>query len=78
LIDNNPLTSYFAFDFKVQRRLDLTDPNKSRKGRKVFWALALIAIGVMILLHNLGYIRGDILRYWPVIVILLGLKKLLD
>jgi hypothetical protein len=56
----------------------LRDLNKSRKGRKIFWALTLIAIGIIILLHNLGYIRGDILRYWPVIVIILGLKKLLD
>jgi uncharacterized membrane protein YhaH (DUF805 family) len=56
----------------------LKEINKSRTGRKVFWSLVLIAIGVIILLHNLGYIRGDILRYWPVLIILIGLKKLLD
>ncbi len=51
---------------------------KHRRGNKVFWALVLIAIGVLILLHNLDYIGEDIIRYWPVAIILLGLKKLVD
>lgn len=51
---------------------------KHKKGNKIFWALVLIAIGVLILLHNLGYVREDILRFWPVLVILLGIKKLID
>lgn len=56
----------------------MTEVEKHRRGSKVFWALVLIAVGVLILLHNLGYIREDIIRYWPVIIILLGVKKLVD
>lgn len=56
----------------------MTDSEKRGRGSKVFWALALIAVGVLILLHNLGYIGEDIIRYWPVIIILLGIKKLID
>jgi hypothetical protein len=56
----------------------LTEVEKHKRGNKVFWALVLIAVGVLILLNNLGYIREDIIRYWPVIIILLGVKRLVD
>ncbi len=56
----------------------MVDSEKHGKGNKIFWALALIVIGLFILLHNLGYIGEDIIRYWPVIIILLGVKKLVD
>jgi hypothetical protein len=49
-----------------------------RKGNKIFWALLLIVIGVLILLHNFGYLEHDIVRFWPVLVILWGIKKLVD
>jgi hypothetical protein len=55
----------------------LAEPESRRRGNKVFWALVLIAIGALILLHNLGYIGEDIIRYWPVIIILLGIKRLI-
>jgi len=56
----------------------LGEPESHRRGNKLFWALVLIAIGALILLHNLGYIGQDVVRYWPVIIILLGIKKLID
>jgi len=56
----------------------LSKSEKHGRGNKIFWALVLIVVGVLILLHNLGYIREDILRFWPVLVILLGIKKLID
>jgi amino acid transporter len=56
----------------------LGEPESRRRGNKLFWALVLIAIGALILLHNLGYIGQDVVRYWPVIIILLGIKKLID
>ena len=51
---------------------------KSRRGSKVFWGLVLILVGVLILLDNLGYLRNDIIRFWPVLVIIWGIKKLVD
>lgn len=54
----------------------MSEQKKDRKGSKVFWALVLIAVGVLILLYNLGYLTHDIIRFWPVLVILWGIKKL--
>jgi hypothetical protein len=58
--------------------LEKSEKRKSGKGNKIFWALALMAVGVLILLHNLGYIDHDIIRYWPVLIIIWGIKKLFD
>jgi hypothetical protein len=57
---------------------DLAKSEKSRRGGKVFWGLVLILVGVLILLDNLGYLRNDIIRFWPVLVIIWGIKKLVD
>ncbi|HEY3157140.1 MAG TPA: DUF5668 domain-containing protein [Candidatus Eisenbacteria bacterium] len=35
--------------------------------------LILIAVGVMLLLREFGYLHGNILRYWPVLLIVWGL-----
>lgn len=56
----------------------MSNSEKHGRGNKIFWALVLITIGALILLHNLGYIGEDIIRYWPVLIILLGIKKLID
>ena len=53
---------------------------KPRRGSLVF-PLVLIAAGVLLLLSNLGLIEGalwpDLLRFWPVLVIAVGLDLLL-
>jgi hypothetical protein len=45
--------------------------------RSFFWPLLLIGIGVLFLLSNMGIIQpvslGTILRFWPVILIVIGL-----
>ena len=56
----------------------MTKSGGHSKGNKIFWALVLIAIGVLFLLHNLGYVREDIIRFWPVLIILWGIKKLIE
>jgi hypothetical protein len=56
----------------------LSNSERQRRGGKVFWGLVLILIGVLILLDNLGYLRHDIIRFWPVLVIIWGIKKLVD
>jgi hypothetical protein len=78
LIDKHVRQSYYAFGFQTRGRSGLADSEKHGKGNKIFWALVLIVIGLFILLHNLGYVGEDIIRYWPVIIILLGVKKLID
>ena len=56
----------------------MSEPKGQRRGGKVFWGLVLILIGVLILLDNLGYLTHDIIRFWPVLVIIWGIKKLVD
>jgi len=56
----------------------LSESERPRRGSKVFWGLVLILIGVLILLDNLGYLTHDIIRFWPVLVIIWGIKKLVD
>ena len=56
----------------------MSESERPRGGSKVFWGLLLILIGVLILLDNLGYLTHDIIRFWPVLVIIWGIKKLVD
>jgi len=55
---------------------------KRRVRGSLLFPLVLIAVGVVLLLSNLGVIRGDIwpeiVRYWPVLVIALGIDILLS
>lgn len=38
---------------------------------QLFWPIVLVALGVYLLLHNLGLINDGI--FWPVVLIALGL-----
>lgn len=42
----------------------------------VFWPAFLILVGAAILLVNLGILPPETWRFWPIILILLGLIKL--
>ncbi|MDP2960678.1 MAG: DUF5668 domain-containing protein [candidate division Zixibacteria bacterium] len=44
--------------------------------KPVFTGILLILIGLLFFLHNLGYLSGDIWRFWPLILIIWGIKKL--
>jgi putative adhesin/cell wall-active antibiotic response 4TMS protein YvqF len=47
----------------------------------IFWGITLVAIGGILLARNLGYaipIWGAVARYWPVLIIVWGLLKLVD
>ncbi len=48
--------------------------------RSIFWPLLLITIGVVFLLHTLGYIKGDgwdlFLKLWPLLFIVGGLDNI--
>lgn len=48
----------------------------SENKKPVFTGLVLILIGLLFFLHNLGYVSGDIWRFWPLILIIWGIKKL--
>ncbi len=41
--------------------------------RGLWWPLALIVVGVVFLLRNLGYVPPALDQWWPVILIALGL-----
>ena len=42
------------------------------KGMGIAFPLTLITIGVVLLLQQLGYLHGNILRYWPALLIVWG------
>ena len=54
----------------------------SRRGLgTIFWAIILIAVGLLLLLRNLGYdipIWQGLALYWPVLIIAWGLLKVAD
>ena len=52
--------------------------DRPSKGGKIFWGIVLVLVGLFILLHNLGFMDQDIIRFWPVLLILWGIKKLVD
>ena len=51
-----------------------------RRGVRLFWPIVLIGVGAILLLSNLGVIKGDpwaiIFQLWPVLLIALGLEIL--
>lgn len=42
-----------------------------------FWGAFLVFSGLFVLLYNLGFLPKEAWRFWPVIIILLGLFKIL-
>jgi len=57
----------------------MKDSKKGFFDIKILIGLLILMAGILVLLKNLDYIQGvHILDYWPVILILLGLKKTLD
>ncbi len=50
---------------------------KSKKiemaNKKIFIAVSLIFLGVMFLAYNLGLIPDELVTYWPIILVILGL-----
>jgi predicted membrane protein len=51
---------------------------ESRMTGKLIVGLAIVALGVMFLLDNFGYLdAGDVLVYWPVVFVVVGLTQLL-
>ena len=52
-----------------------------RSAGAVFWGLTLVAVGGLLLAHNMGYsfhIWPYIVRYWPVLLIAWGVLKMVD
>jgi hypothetical protein len=80
---------YMAFEaFHTAKRRQLGQPVDEfssivpRRGQPARFPLAptvLIAVGLLFLLHNLNIIRiGELLRYWPVALICLGVYMLYE
>jgi len=46
-------------------------------GRSLAIPLTLISVGTLLLLKEFGYLTGNILRYWPVLLIVWGLGMIL-
>lgn len=55
--------------------------SRPRRAGSVFWGIILVATGLIFLLKNLGYnipVWTGVARYWPVLLILWGIIKLVD
>lgn len=52
---------------------------KKNRGEALFWGGVIMLIGLVFLLRNMGYhidIWHIFTKYWPVILILIGLKNI--
>lgn len=56
----------------------MTEIFKYHRSHKLFWGMVLIVLGGLILLRNFGYLEYNIVRFWPVLLIIWGIKKLFD
>jgi hypothetical protein len=56
----------------------MSEFSKYHRSSKLFWGLILIVLGGLVLLRNFGYLEYDIVRFWPVLLIIWGIKKLFD
>ena len=66
------------FNAKMQRRMARRQRMGSGAGGMVVGGL-IVLIGLLILLDNMGIIRfHDVWRYWPVLLIVLGVSKILE
>ena len=39
----------------------------------IAFPLTIVAVGVLLLLKEFGYLQGSVLRYWPVLLIVWGI-----
>lgn len=56
----------------------MSEFHKHSKNSKIFWGVVLILFGGLVLLRNFGYLEYEIVRFWPVLLILWGIKKLIE
>lgn len=68
----------FWFEKKCSEEVDVSESRQPERGRKIFGGIVLVLVGLFILFHNLGFVGRDIIRFWPVLLILWGIKKLID
>lgn len=62
-----------------ERRMERRRDHWNHPGRHLFSGVVLLVIGVLFLLGNMGYVNTDeMLRFWPVILIALGVMKLVE
>src|SRR5579864_9243807 len=69
---------------KMARRQERWGRWHERRARRspahgIVFSVAVIAIGALFLMDNLGIVRfDDVVRYWPAILIALGVVRLVD
>ncbi len=57
----------------------MSDTHRISGRSQLFFGFIIIAFGIIFLLDNLGVVAaGDVLRLWPVLLILLGASKMYD
>jgi len=74
LIDAGVVAPYWPALLLLVGGSHLVPPTSVRRSG---WGLSLIAIGAIMLLHNLGVIEAGIEVLWPVVLVILGASLLL-
>jgi len=68
-----------ALKIKEEEVIDIDEFPQLVKAGSVFWGIILLALGVILLLANFEVISYDTLfDFWPVVVIVIGLKFIVD
>ena len=44
--------------------------------KPVFWPVAAVFLGVIVLMINLGYLPKETFMFWPILLVLWGLMKI--
>ena len=60
----------------MNSELTPTDPRPRRRSNHVFPALVVIALGLALLAHNLGWIHASIAVFWPLFIVAIGIPML--
>ncbi|MBU1083068.1 hypothetical protein KKE14_01370 [Patescibacteria group bacterium] len=43
-----------------------------------FYTVLLLVVGLILLMINLGFVDSGLIAYWPLLLVMIGLKELLD
>lgn len=43
-----------------------------------FYTVLILIVGLLLLMINMGFVESSLIAFWPVLLIIVGLRELLD
>jgi uncharacterized membrane protein len=43
-----------------------------------FYAIMVLIVGLLLLMINLGFVDSSFISFWPILIIIVGLKELMN